>query len=121
MSVTVYLWNENGRLIGTTTTTGTAAGGYNYIFPGLPPATYTVSFDTGDPQLAGMALTASPNPGYPYTTTVIVDQDITRLDFGVYAGIDYGDLPASYGTLVVDSGAELFHDDPGGKCSLTCP
>ncbi len=100
-NVPVYLWNSTGQLVGQTTTDANG----DYSFGNLPNGTYTVSVDSNAPQLYGLTLSASVNPGYTYHTVTINNASIADEDFGFFALADYGDLPISYGTLKINSGA----------------
>jgi hypothetical protein len=97
--VTVYLRDDQGRLVGTTVTDANGV----YTFTNLiSSGTYTVAVDMGDPRLSGMDLTASNyNPGYSFAAVTLGETDH---DFGFNASVDYGDLPDSYSTSVSSAG-----------------
>jgi hypothetical protein len=100
-NITVYLWDENGQLLGITTTNASGA----YTFTHLINGDYTVSVDATSPKINGMDVTASQNPGKTYHTVEILDADEEDIDFGFFAEADFGDLPSSYKlTLVSDAG-----------------
>jgi hypothetical protein len=105
--IAVYLWNSDGLLVNVVDTDGGGA----FSFTGLLSGTYTVSFDDGSPQLAGMDATAAPGEAGKcttcnnYVTVTITDTDATDLDWGFYGAMDFGDLPDSYAiTLLADEG-----------------
>ncbi len=109
--ITVYLYNSNRLLIGSTTTD---ANGY-YLFNNLPNGNYYVSLNPSEPKLAGMTMTSSPNElpnkctvclnyGYPPLTT-INNASVSNVDFGFYSTMDFGDLPDTYKTKLVSEGA----------------
>ena len=99
-NVTVYLWDDSGSLIGTTTTD--ASGQYN--FTNLINGDYTVSVNTNSPQLSGLTLSASPS-GSTSDAVTIDNANVPDEDFGFYGDTDYGDLPDSYNTYVGNEGA----------------
>ena len=109
--ITIYLYNSDRLLIGSTTTD---ASGY-YAFNNLPNGNYYVSLNPSDPKLAGMTMTSSPNElpgkctaclnyGYPPLTT-INNASVSDVDFGFYSAMDFGDLPDTYKTKLVSEGA----------------
>lgn len=106
---TVYLWSGS-TLVAMTTT----APGGTYTFTNLPPGVYTVSTDiqTNTP------VTFTYEPGWPTPATVcdatcnnwqpvtLTVSSVSNQDFGVYASMDCGDLPNTFGmTLLADGGA----------------
>jgi hypothetical protein len=100
-NINVYLWNNDHQLVGITTTNASGV----YTFTNLPAGNFTVSVDPNSPQLNGLDLTASPNPGYNYNTvTVTAGNTVTDQDFGFYAALDFGDLRDSYTTLLSSEG-----------------
>lgn len=99
--VTVYLWDSDRRLISATTTTATGV----YTFTNLPDGSYTVSVETASPQIDGLDLTGSVNPGYTYDPVTIAGADVTGEDFGFFGPVDFGDLPDTYGTTMASNGA----------------
>jgi hypothetical protein len=102
-NVTVYLWDSAGLRIGTMTTTVTGAFTFTNLAGG--GLTYTMSLNPDSPQLSGLGLTASVNPGHTYNTVTINASSVTGQDFGFYASMDFGDLPSSYNaTLLADEG-----------------
>lgn len=124
--ITVFLWKEEGgsyKLIAATTTSAVATttpdGAANYTFDNLPDGNYRVSFDTSNAKLKGMSITSDPddsdcsdggcnNRVILNTLSSLVDTngDLLNQDFGLYASIDFGDLPDTYNlTLVEDEGA----------------
>ncbi|MGD1993025.1 MAG: SdrD B-like domain-containing protein [Anaerolineae bacterium] len=97
--VTVYLRDDQGRLVGTTVADASGV----YTFTNLPATgVYTVAVNLAAPRLSGMDLTASNhNPGYTFATVTLGQYDH---DFGFNAEVDYGDLPDSYSTSVASAG-----------------
>jgi hypothetical protein len=106
--VPVYLWDSSNTLVAVTTT-GDVNG--SFTFANVPDGTYTISFDPTIPRFKGMEVTASPNAGCTSSTTcnhneIVVTGNIADQDFGLYAAVDYGDLPGTYAlTLSADEGA----------------
>lgn len=103
--ITVYLYNSSGDLV--TTTTTDSAGGYN--FTNLPNGTFTVSINSGAPQLDALTQRSEPdqlNCGVcnNNTTFTLNNANLTNQDFGFFASIDCGDAPTGYDTLLVDEG-----------------
>ncbi|MEJ2749388.1 MAG: SdrD B-like domain-containing protein, partial [Anaerolineae bacterium] len=107
-NIEVYLWDGYGRRIGTTTTDSSGA----FSFGSLPGGgvAYTVSLNPDSPQLGGLTMTAHPAESGActvcnnYNTVTITAANITGQDFGFYAATDFGDLAASYATLLADEG-----------------
>lgn len=104
-NVTVYLRNNAGLIIATTTTD--AAGFYS--FTTLPNGTYTVVMDANAPQLDGLTQRSEPdnlNCGACNNTTTFTlnNANLTNQDFGFFGNIDCGDAPASYNTLLANQG-----------------
>jgi hypothetical protein len=112
--IVVNLYDSTNKLVGSTTTVGSSG---MYTFTNVPENTsYTVSYNPNSPLLLNMRQTSWPGnnptgtcaplclnyylPGFPVTTT-----DRTDLDFGLFAEMDFGDLPDSYGTYVGSDGA----------------
>jgi hypothetical protein len=80
----------------------------------VPPGDYSVTVDTGaGSPLEGFTNTADPDGGFDSTAAVTLTEGENNLDqdFG-YEGLDLGDGPASYGTLVADGGASHFAIGP---------
>jgi hypothetical protein len=110
-SITVRLWNDSGLLLDTTTTDSSGA----YSFTNLPNGNYYVSINPSEPKLQGLTMTSSPNElpgkcltcnnyGEPLVTT-INGANVTDVDFGFFASIDFGDLPnSSYNTKLSSEG-----------------
>ena len=105
-SVTVYLWDDSGTLVGVTTTVSPTGA---FIFTNVPDGDdYVVSFDTNDPRFGGMDMTAVPVGACAACNYSQIDvySNVSDQDFGLYAAVDYGDLPDAYElTLVADEGA----------------
>jgi hypothetical protein len=77
-----------------------------FSFTNLINGVYTVSVSAKSPQLSGLDLTASVNPGYTYSGVTINNDDEGGQDFGFYQPMDFGDLPAVYNaTTLADEGA----------------
>jgi hypothetical protein len=99
--ITVYLVTSDGQRFETTTN-----GNGVFSFTNLINGVYTVSVSANSPQLSGLDLTASVNPGYTYSGVTINDGDEGGQDFGFYQAMDFGDLPAVYNaTTLADEGA----------------
>jgi hypothetical protein len=99
--ITVYLVTGDGQRF-ETTTDGSGA----FAFANLPNNTYTVAVSANSPQLSGLDLTASVNPGYTYSGVTISGGNQGGQDFGFYQAMDFGDLPAAYNaTTLADEGA----------------
>jgi hypothetical protein len=88
-NVTIYLWDGNNALIGTTTSD--ASG--DYSFTNLPNGSYTVSVNPNAPNLTGTSPTTP-----MYLPATIAGASIPDLDFGFLSQVDMGDLPESYFT-----------------------
>ncbi len=93
-SVTLYLWNSDGLLIGSTTTDSSG----NYTFGNLPNGSYTVSVNRNAPNLTGTSPTTS-----TALPAVISGSSVTGVDFGFQSQVDMGDLPAIYGNTVFNN------------------
>jgi hypothetical protein len=81
-----------------------------YLFTGVPPGDYSVTVDTGaGSPLEGFTNTADPDGGFDSAAAVTLTEGEDNLDqdFG-YEGLDLGDGPDSYGTLLADGGASHF-------------
>ncbi len=102
--------------IGEPSTRTAADGTYKLLFPG--PGTYTIRevIEPGFVQsLPGATVRTSPDGrlitgDFGYTVTVtgnpaIDNSNLAGLNFGNRSVVDYGDAPASYGTLKANSGA----------------
>jgi hypothetical protein len=108
--IVVNLYDSNYKLVGSTTTVGSSGA---YTFTNIPGGNYTVSYNPNSPQLANMTQTASPanttgkcDPCLNYYLPgFTVNANRSDLDFGLYAQMDFGDLPDSYGTYVGSDGA----------------
>ena len=105
--ITVYLVDSSGRQIAQTTTDETGAFTFTNLAGG--GITYTVSVNKNSAQLAGTTMTATPSePGVQCTTCNgynTVAASATDQDFGFYAALDFGDLPATYNlTKLSDEG-----------------
>ena len=88
--IPVYLW-RGSELVAAVMS---GADGL-YTFSGLPAGDYAVSVNTGSTLLAGMTLnTPAANPYY--TPVTITGANAANNDFGFYASLDFGDLPATY-------------------------
>ena len=118
--VPVYLWRCVGAcgggddiLINSTTT----VGGGTYAFDNLPNGDYIVAVNTGSPQLSSLTATREPDADpcgscNGYTTVNLTGTGATNQDFGFYAAIDFGDLPAAYNnTVVAENGARHLIGD----------
>lgn len=90
-----------------------------YVFTNLPAGQYQVrlassNFETGG-ALAGWSQTLNPvlqgqdggNQTLPYTVSLPWNTDNLTADFGYFTA-DWGDLPATYGTLLNDNGPRHF-------------
>ena len=129
---TVNLYNDAGQYLGATTTD--AAG--NYTFTNLITDTYYVAMGTVLPPIddAALTTTASDTPASSVTeTSVSVYQQVTvntstassdggsdtnsveGVDFAYVLTIDYdyGDLPASYSTSLLNNPSGPRHSVPG--------
>ncbi len=86
--VTVVLRDQNGNIVGTTSTDGSG----NYLFTGLPPGTYTVDVTDDANLLNGywhslgdQSPTVDNNSkADPFTVTVAAGETNTNIDFGYY-------------------------------------
>jgi protocatechuate 3,4-dioxygenase beta subunit len=118
---TVYLYDGNNKLLGTTQTD--AFG--NYSFDGLVNGTYQVLINKDTPALSGATLntTTANNAAVSSVTestfavvqtVAIAGVNVADVDFAFSAGLfDFGDLPASYNlTSIEDNGAR--HAEPSG-------
>jgi hypothetical protein len=114
--VTVKLLDGVGNPVldadGDPITTVTDANG-KYEFPGLPPGTYIVEFVppagygfTTPNQGGDDALDSNADPinGRSGPVTLVLGENNTTVDAGLL-GLDYGDLPDSYGTTLAANGA----------------
>ena len=125
---TIYFdYNGNGQqdpgepgVPGVTVTLGgdldnTAVTGPNgeYLFTGLPAGSYTVSVDTGTGPFAGFTNTGDPDGGNNSMSAVTlgVGEDMLAQDFG-YRGLDLGDAPNRYATLLAANGPSHFAVGP---------
>jgi plastocyanin len=85
-----------------------------YLFTDLPAGNYTVTVDTssGSP-VNGFTNTADPDGGLDSTSAVelAAGEDNLDQDFG-YEGLDLGDAPDGYGTLLADNGPSHFAIGP---------
>lgn len=100
----LYLYNDEGVFMGSTTTDGSG----NYSFTGLPSDTYIVSLNTNSPPLDVATLTTQ-NPDVPAGGTVTetetsvyltipLSATVTEADlaFVVETDLDFGDLSSAY-------------------------
>lgn len=95
-NVTLYLWDNNNQLIGTTTTDANG----DYQFNNLPNGSYTVSVNQNAPNLTGTSPTTPTSRGVTISNADVIDQD-----FGFVSLVDMGDLPPGYNTMLNDDGA----------------
>jgi hypothetical protein len=102
-SIVVYLYDDTRTLRGTTTTDANG----RYRFTNLTgDSVYTVSVDANPLQLHGTDLTAVGDYELEtYHTVTMTTTNVGEVDFGFYQAIDFGHLPASYGTTVSVEGA----------------
>ncbi|MBW8011625.1 MAG: hypothetical protein FVQ83_10360, partial [Chloroflexi bacterium] len=84
-SVSVFLWNSGGTLIGSTTTDVNG----DYTFTNLPNGDYTVSVDSSTTPLRGLTQT-TPTPD-SFNSVTIAGANETGVDFG-FVGSTIGDL-----------------------------
>ncbi|MFO1430472.1 MAG: SdrD B-like domain-containing protein [Candidatus Competibacteraceae bacterium] len=100
--VQVVLYDNLGNELVRTTTTAANA---NYLFTGVGPGSYRVAIDTST--LPPSAVQIADPDGTLDNRTDLVNQttSTTAVDFGYNVGLDYGDLPDSYGTLLISNGA----------------
>jgi hypothetical protein len=106
-NVTIYLWDSNNILIGTTVTDANG----DYSFTDLPDGSYTVSVNPNAPNLSGMSPTETANPTTYRTFNLTGGTDLTDQDFGFLSNLDMGDLPTSYNLTLLD--------DDGPRHTLT--
>ncbi len=100
-NVTVYLYDNNGKLVATTATNQNGT----YVFTNLPSLTFKVVLDLSSPQIAGMALTYEPDvagdmrcdPTDNCDNKTDVSPTASSQDFGLFATMDCGDLPDNSG------------------------
>ncbi len=131
--VTVTLYDTNDQLVDTTTT---AADGF-YYFTEVEPGDYYLVFTaptgfhfTQQDQGGDETLDSDADPTTGETTSFNLDfaeVDVTW-DAGLVSGVDFGDLPDSYGTLITSDGARhtsgslylgaAFDSDPDGNPTL---
>jgi hypothetical protein len=106
-NISVFLYDQERRIIGITETDANGQYTFTNLFGhATNGVTYTVSFDDGALQVAGMDVTAAGVYEVEnYHTVVLYSTSVTDVDFGLYEEIDFGDLEDEYGTTVAVEGA----------------